>query len=227
MIISCFVFANTHYLIEEICSLCVALKRRYEILKYIQPFYTQSKWNAKDEFWACMTSEIDSGVWDKQLVKSTDKTFVACDFALVALERFASQDGTSKLFKELKKKEKRLKLSAEKSLAAKEAKIAALEQSVAQDQEQEAASKIQIAAISTEITSLTSKLKPFFVSSGSKEEETLLKQQADVIWIRDGHCITQNNVASFAARLADNGICHKLVCVMCVEISTRYFVYHC
>ena len=91
--------------------MCVALKRRFEVLQYLQKFYIKSNWKDKDPFWRCTAAEVDSGNWDKQLVKATDKTFVACENALIAMEQF-QYDGLSKLDRDLKKKQKRLELTA-------------------------------------------------------------------------------------------------------------------
>jgi len=188
------------------------------VLQYLQKFYIKSTWKDKDPFWGCTTAKVDSGNWDKQLVKATDKTFVACDNALIAMERFQN-DGVSKLDRDLKKKQKRLELTAASAVAAKEAKLAALEQSVAQDQEKATAAQEEAAKAAAEITSFESKIKPFFVVSGSREEAEVLKNLVDVIWVRDGHSISQSNASIFAARLVPDGKYIKFIHVCGVEIS--------
>ncbi len=218
---------TAYFITEDINLLCVGLKRRFDVLKYLQPFYTKSAWPEKDQFWSSIVAELDTGVWDKQLTKATDKTFNACDNALVAIERFASADGVSKLAKELKKKEKRQADAAQKVIVAKEAKLAALEQAANADKEKEAAQKEAEALDAAAITATVSNLQPFFVVAGSTEETTLLEDRVNVIWIRDGHYITQQNVAFFASKLVTNGKYKICIVFLHVEISDRLFVDHC
>lgn len=125
---------------------------------------------------------------------------------MVAVERLQSTDGVSKLAKEIVKHTICEKRSEAQTLLSKEAKLAALEASISNSQEQDVANKAEAAIAAIEISAIAAKMKPFFVVSGSKEEDAILANQVDVIWVRDGHSISKNNALMFAARLGPTGL---------------------